>query len=410
MICGYWLWRVMRGALMHLCTYTRYADDLTFSTNETLIPREIAVNVHGSEWVVGDKLRSEIERAGFKLNPSKTRMSLRRSRQTVTGLVVNTKPNIDRDYYRKVRAMCNSVFQTGEYHRRIRDGIEATNNLHPLEGMLAHIYFVKLRRDRPAKTKKLAVKAGELHVPRAPVELYRRFLFYKHFVAPTATKIVTEGISDITYLRCAIRSLAKNFPSLAEEDNGNIIRLISFLKPTATTREVLNLGHGTGGQASLIAKYSTDLKRYGHKPIDHPVIVLCDNDDGAKTVFKSASKKCGHTVKLDTSRPFYYLGENLYLVKIPEGPLYQSRNIEQLFEPALLAHKIDGKPFDPQKEYGDSTAYGKVIFADKVVLPNAASIDFSGFSELLSRFDQSITHYRTVKLDESAKASTGSSP
>ncbi|MEH6739716.1 MAG: retron Ec67 family RNA-directed DNA polymerase/endonuclease [Sulfitobacter sp.] len=94
------------------CTYTRYADDLTFSTNEKLFPTKIAVNVQGSEWVVGKRLNKQIERAGFKLNDSKTRMSLRQSRQTVTGLVVNSKPNINQDYYRLVRSMCHSLFRT----------------------------------------------------------------------------------------------------------------------------------------------------------------------------------------------------------------------------------------------------------------------------------------------------------
>lgn len=97
------------------CTYTRYADDLTFSTNEMLFPTEIATNPHGSTWEVGSSLQKEIEQSGFKINLRKTRMSLRRSRQTVTGLVVNSKVNIKKDYYRFARAMCNSVFTTGEY-------------------------------------------------------------------------------------------------------------------------------------------------------------------------------------------------------------------------------------------------------------------------------------------------------
>src|SRR5690606_5597584 len=140
---------------------------------------EVAVNTHGSEWRVGEKLQREIERAGFKLNDSKTRMSLHRSRQTVTGLVVTVKPNITQDNYRSARAMCHALFKTGEYYRP--DDEETTSSLNPLEGILSHIHFVKARRDRKIKVNKLAEKEGEFRPSHGPVELYRQFLFYKHF-------------------------------------------------------------------------------------------------------------------------------------------------------------------------------------------------------------------------------------
>jgi hypothetical protein len=126
----------------------------------------------------------------------------------------------------------------------------------------------------------------------------------------------------------------------------------------------------------------------------HPVIILCDNDDGPKTVFKNAKSKSGLTISPTTTNPFYYLGENLYLVKVPEGAAPHHREIEELFAPALLATKIDGKSFDPKKEHGDDTHYGKVIFAKAVVRANAGSIDFSGFEELLSRLEQAMAHYK----------------
>lgn len=356
------------------CTYTRYADDLTFSTNKELFPTEIAVNVHGAEWRVGDKLQKEVEDAGFKLNVGKTRMSLRCSRQTVTGLVVNAKANIRQEYYRSVRAMCNSIFQTGAYRRPLAGSEETTSILTPLEGMLSHIYLVKARRDRPQKVNRLAINAGEFHPPQAPVKLYRSFLFYKHFVAPTAPLVVTEGISDIVYLHCAIRSLAKEFPALATDKDGQIIRLVNFLKPSGTTRDVLNLGHGTSGQASLISQYTNMLKKYAHKPMKHAIIILCDNDDGSKNVFGKARERSGKKISNRTVDSFYHLGENLYLVKVPEGAPPTDREIEELFPSSILAETIDGKPFDRKKEHGNTKAYGKVIFAEKIVRPNSGSI------------------------------------
>ncbi|MEQ8509168.1 MAG: retron Ec67 family RNA-directed DNA polymerase/endonuclease [Rhodospirillaceae bacterium] len=388
------------------CTYTRYADDLTFSTNEMLFPSEIAENLYGAEWRVSDKLRDEVEQAGFKLNDTKTRMSLRRSRQTVTGLVVNAKVNINKDYYRLVRSMCHSVFRTGEYHRLVGGAEELTTTLNPLEGMLSHIYFVKARKDRPHRVNKLAIKAGEFTPPKAPVELYKKFLFYKHFVAPTAPLIVTEGVSDITYLKCAIHSHAKSFPALASQKNGKITRLINFLKPSGTTRDILNLGHGASGQQTLISQYENNLEQYTHRPLEHPIIILCDNDSGPKMVFKSASTKTGGKVSTKTTDPFYHLTKNLYLVKVPEGAPPVERDIESLFDPKLFKEVVDGKPFDPKKDHGDSTAYGKVIFAEKVIRQKADSIDFSGFSELLSRIEQCVTHYKTTKPTPSVATAT----
>lgn len=394
-----WLLALARDAR---CTYTRYADDLTFSTNKKLFLTKMAVNVHGADWEVGKKLRKEIEKSGFFISPVKTRMSLRRSRQTVTGLVVNEKANINQDYYRAARAMCNSLFQTGFYFKPGDDPADVTDNLNPLEGTLSHIYFVKARRDRKPRVNKLAKAAGEFNPQRAPEDFYRKFLFYKYFAAPKAPLIVTEGISDITYLQCAIRALVKKFPLLGKEEDGKVIRLVHFLKPTGTSRDILNLGHGAAGQGSLISSYTNNLKNYVHKPMANPAIILCDNDDGPKTVFKNAEKKGGTKITTTWTAPFYYLGENRYLVKVPEGATPHPREIEELFQPALLATKLNGKSFDPKKDHGDDTHYGKVAFAESVVRANASNVDFSGFEELLERIEAVLKHYAAILAAPSA--------
>jgi RNA-directed DNA polymerase len=388
------------------CTYTRYADDLTFSTNETLFPTEIAVNVQGADWEVGVKLKKTIEGAGFFINPAKTRMSLRQSRQTVTGLVVNAKANINQDYYRAARAMCNSLFQTGFYFRRGDDPADATDKLGPLEGALSHIHFVKTRRDRHQKINKLAKAAGEFHPPRAPEELYRKFLFYKYFAAPTAPLIVTEGVSDITYLQCAIRALVKKFPLLAKEVDGKVVRLVHFLKSSGTTRDLLNLVQGAEGQGALISRYENILKDFKHKPMAHPIIILCDNDDGLKSVIKKAKSKISKTVSTKTTDPFYHLDLNLYLVKVPEDDPPVDKDIESLFDPALLETVLNGKSFNPKKKHSDHTEYGKVIFAEAVVRANAGEVDFSGFEGLLTRIEGVLKHYAAPIAAAAAPAAT----
>jgi len=389
------------------CTYTRYADDLTFSTNEKLFPSEIAVNVHGAEWEVSAILKKAIEKTGFFINPVKTRMSLRRSRQTVTGLVVNDKVNVNQDYYRSARAICNALFQTGKYHKPGDDPAYASDNLNPVEGMLSHIYFVKARRDRHPKVNKLATAAGEFRSPRAPEELYRKFLFYKYFAAPKAPLIVTEGVSDITYLQCAIRALVQKFPLLAKEENGKVLRLVHFLKSSGTSRDILNLGHGAAGQGALISQYENALKKYPHKPMSNPVIILCDNDDGLKSVIKNAKSKIGKIVSTTTTDSFYHLGLNLYLVKVPEGAPPADKDIESLFDPALLTTLLEGKSFNPKKEHADHTEYGKVVFAEAVVRSNAGAVDFSGFEDLLTRVEDVLKHYAALSAATEAAPAAG---
>lgn len=388
------------------CTYSRYADDLTFSTNEELFPTKIAVNVNGAEWEVGSKLKKTIEKTGFFINPAKTRMFLRRSRQTVTGLVVNFKPNINQDYYRTARAMCNALFRTGCYFKPGDDSAGPTANLNPLEGTLSHIYFVKARRDRHPKINKLARAAGEFHPPRAPEELYRKFLFYKYFAAPTFPLIVTEGVSDITYLQCAIRALVRNFPLLAKEEGSRVVRLVHFLKPSGTSRDILNLGHGAAGQGALISRYGSALEKYPHKPMAHPVIVFCDNDDGLTSLIKNAKSKIGKIVSTTTTDPFYHLGLNLYLVKVPEGTPPAARDIEALFDPPLLNTALDGKTFNPKKEHADDSEFGKVVFAEAVVRAKAGTVDFSGFADLLTRFEDVLKHYAALSAARALTAAT----
>lgn len=384
--------RLLALAKQARCTYTRYADDLTFSTNEQIFPSEIARDLPGADWEVGQRLLQVIEKSGFRLNPAKTRMSLRRSRQTVTGLVVNRKPNIPQDYYRSVRAMCQSVFDDGQWHRPVSKPDEApnmTSNLRPLEGMLSHIHFVRARRDRSHKENKDALFTA----PKAPIELYRKFLFYKHFVANEMPTIVTEGVSDIAYLKCAIRARAALFPSLVINNAGKMEFKVSFLNASSTSRSILNLGNGASGQNYLVNTYENHLKHYRNVPLKNPVIILCDNDEGPKDVFKAAAKKSGKPVSLLTTDLFYYLGRNYYLVKVPEGAPAVSRDIEELFPVAVLSTLLDGKPFDKKKEHGDDTTYGKVVFAEKVVRPNVAAIDFSGFDSLLQRIAACIADY-----------------
>lgn len=86
------------------CYFTRYADDLTFSTDRTVFPSSLAF-AEGSRVHVGPALAKIIETSGFTANDDKTRLVRRWQRQRVTGLIVNDKLNVPRDYVRGLRSL-----------------------------------------------------------------------------------------------------------------------------------------------------------------------------------------------------------------------------------------------------------------------------------------------------------------
>lgn len=86
------------------CRYTRYADDITFSTRLTQFPKDIAYRKEDSVFV-GRRLLELIEGNDFKINWKKVRLQHKNYSQKVTGITVNQFPNVDRSFVRKINSM-----------------------------------------------------------------------------------------------------------------------------------------------------------------------------------------------------------------------------------------------------------------------------------------------------------------
>lgn len=84
-------------ASRHRCTYTRYADDLTFSSNRPVFRERFH-----------QELNDIIAAEGYQQNEQKQHLQTPDSRQQVTGIVVNERPNVPREYIRKIRAMLHN--------------------------------------------------------------------------------------------------------------------------------------------------------------------------------------------------------------------------------------------------------------------------------------------------------------
>lgn len=392
--------RLARLAAVNKCTYTRYADDITFSTNQKSFPEAIATA--GSEgWVLGRELRSRIVDSGFNINDLKTRMQFRGSRQTVTGLTVNEKVNVPQRYYKLARAMTNSFLTTGAYKR---DGVENTS-VQRLEGILNHIYHLRDRQvDIQIDTEKNDDRRHKLHAERTKDKneypsgiriIYSRLVFYKHFIDPVKPLILCEGSTDSIYLKSAIRQLITTHPKLASAKAGKVTIDVNFFKYSRQSRDLLQLRGGSADLKFFIENWRKALTKFKHHPMKHPVIVLIDNDDGANNIFKLlGSNRFGISINHATDLPFYHVDGPLYLIKTPIRGADNKSCIEDFFPPATLAIKLDGKIFNPNKEHDAPGEYGKSQFAERVVRPHAGTIDFSNFDPLLSRIEATIDDYK----------------
>lgn len=317
--------RLAQLAKKHQLTYSRYADDLTFSTSRREFPTSIAAPVvpESPQWVPGAELAKIIEKSGFVINPKKTRMQFRMSRQLVTGLTVNAKVNIRPEYYRLARAMCHTLFETGRYFRpsnvaeQEQEGGEAAKlepieSLNPLEGILSHIHHVKDAIDERTELDKRKD-------PTAARKLYARFLKYRYFVRLDRPLIVCEGKTDSIYLKYAIRQLTDFHPKLGAWEDSSFKSAVRFFNYTGQAHKILELGGGASDLKYFFIKnrYVEDIRGFKHRPLVHPVIVLIDNDDGARKIFSTLKENFNLSIDLQSDDAFFHITDNLYLVKTP---------------------------------------------------------------------------------------------
>jgi retron-type reverse transcriptase len=111
--------------------YTRYADDLTFSSAEPM-PERIGYLMARVRHIAQDE--------GFTVNEQKSRVLRKNTAQIVTGLVVNDKPTLRRRELRGLRAIL---------HRAAKEGLSRQNRAgHPhfvaqLRGKIALLNMVR---------------------------------------------------------------------------------------------------------------------------------------------------------------------------------------------------------------------------------------------------------------------------
>ena len=397
--------RLVKLASMVGCTYSRYADDLTFSTNKKEFPVDIGVpsGTDGGalhSWLPGDALQKVIKQTGFRINTKKTHMMYRTSRMYVTGLVVNKKINVRWEYRHNVRAMVHKLVRRGTFEivgvtQKAGQAVleRRPGTLNELHGMLGFIDSIEVYNKTLDKTRKKTLKSVCPPCRMSSNEkVYREFLIYSTFYAAQAPVVICEGATDNVYLTHAIRSLAAEFPDLAEVMPDKKIRLkVRLYKyPRSSTARLLGLNDGGSGLLSKFIKdYKKETGRFTGPGLMNPVVILYDNDKGAQSI-RSVIKNV-YKVPLTDADPFVHVIKNMYAVPTPGA----DSKIEDFFDAKIKATMVDGKTFNDGKNFESDKHYGKTIFAHKVVRPKADKIDFTGFRPLLTRLVKAINKHKT---------------
>lgn len=407
--------------------YSRYADDLTFSTNDKSF-----FDCKNQFLLL---LEKEIIRAGFKVNSSKTRLQLSSSRQEVTGLVVNKKISVPKEFYKNTRAMAHRLYKHGEFLIN-----EDVGSLEQLEGRFAFInqidkynnglenngslnknsinhqkYLLKTKlKDNNHYNMLLQLNARERE--------YQKFLFYKYFYGNTRPTIVTEGKTDSRYLKAALKNLYKDYPKLIEKKNDRYYFKVLFFKKSkkkekkrvSRYRYFFNLPLDGADSMKNLYNFFSDKSSGAYpnylnyfksisstNPIN-PTFFIFDNEclDKKKPLrnfINYVYKDNEGSKKLETVKKELHLNitDNLYVITNQLISGKKESEIEDLFDSVTLAHEIDGKKFSKNDDGSSRCRYGKEIFS-KYVLENYKHINFENFRPLLDKINDIMSDFNNT--------------
>lgn len=328
MICSHMDRELSDLAKHYSCYYTRYADDITFSTNKMPINAQIAE--HNERWVPGSGLRDIIEKHGFKINPNKTSLRTQSDRQLVTGIVVNNYPNIRRKSLKQIRSMLhdwkiNGLEAAWEKHKNKYDTRNNTNKLNNNSNLFIQIVRGKLEYICHIRKRRRKI-------------LYNRYYNKYHSVYLDRKKIQESSDLFNIYLQ-RFKSLTineYNYPVILGEGPTDFIHLKSaflFLKKinkfSKLELDFYSHGRKENGGHSILKQFCNNANEHY---VNYKSPVVCIFDCDIKDINKE--HKNGNVKKW---------GNNVYSITLQAHKNLQSDNfcIEHLYSEDDLINKHD---------------------------------------------------------------------
>ncbi|MEX5571137.1 reverse transcriptase domain-containing protein [Pseudomonas syringae] len=243
-ICRGLDYSLQKLASRHKCYYSRYADDLYFSTSNSLFPLALAhKSENDSNVIIGEELKLAILAAGFTPNEEKTSLKPTSQRQIVTGVVVNSKPNVPKEFVKQIRAGLyawekHGLLSAEELWQKKSDFRNRWDKAKPrfswvLRGKINHMRHVKGEAD-PVYIK-LATRLKKLD---------EKYSFDPKLSAQSITQEVclfVEGITDRKHIETAFKETQKkglyldlnlSFNEPKENGSSNLQKLCHSLSAT----------------------------------------------------------------------------------------------------------------------------------------------------------------------------------
>ena len=266
------------------CTYTRYADDITISSNRRTFPAPIGRFADPEsfvEFTLSDSFQQIVEDNGFRVNHGKTRLLGQAFQQDVTGLVVNEKVNVKRKFVRQVRAMLhdwefNGLALASEKHfneKRPERGRlpeqEASNFEWVVRGKIEFIRQVKGSTDQVFRA--LAARFNDMcsghdfHIPLVEDrDVLNAAVCYLENDADGGAVGTCFAIEDNLYVTCAhclgpnLRVFPRQSPTfqmdadVVAQDDHNDLALIRIRTPIPAFQPTVSLQLANAAEATSI--------------------------------------------------------------------------------------------------------------------------------------------------------------
>ncbi|MGR5325816.1 reverse transcriptase domain-containing protein [Vibrio sp. DNB22_17_1] len=387
----------------HKCFYSRYADDIFFSTNRRLFPREIIHFTEEDASVVGSELEQIFEEEGFVINTDKVSLKDKSQRQIVTGIVVNERINVPREYVRELRAMLYAWEKYGL----------AKAESHWLNN---HANYNRLGDNPPMPPRYSWVVRGKLNhiaaVRGASDELYLKFakrlakvdssfrIDPKAIAASVASEIqvYVEGKTDAIHLRAAIQalhglgkytSLKLSFPN---EENA---------KGDGELIKACNVMSGSNQQHLTIFLFDSDVERTTRE-MKGSAVAYKDHGNNVFSVvmpnpsFRGDDKICIEHLYTDNDL-MLKTDQGLRIFKIEEfdrkiGLHNSEKGLIRLY-PSKNTLIVDSDVIDVDS--GKNVALSKAKFAELVEgkLAPFDNVSFEGFEPLFDVFEKLHSDY-----------------